>query len=234
MAVLTSFAKWRKEHNLDGSWGLAWFLANEICDRFYASHGLDPRVIAHDGLGYYGIELDTVACRVCPNESKPLGRITAGGDIENWQSGSTGDHRLNSIDMCERGASEEELVRGAIRHLDLRPIPHKSHVQCRHKRWGDSYKLCFEIATLIALTHDADEIRIWNHPYHVDEKIRALDSQCAMKEHPGAFSIQGGGGEFLLIGDGRVLGTKEENIWESFMLGEPSASIATRLSERLT
>jgi hypothetical protein len=44
-----------------------------------------PHVIQKEGLGYYGIQLDYLPCKVNGNAPEPLGQICMAGDIENWQ-----------------------------------------------------------------------------------------------------------------------------------------------------
>ena len=49
-------------------------------------------MIAKEGLGYYGIMLTQVGCPVEPASTKPYGRLTMAGDVENWRTGGPGDH----------------------------------------------------------------------------------------------------------------------------------------------
>jgi hypothetical protein len=137
MDAVSSFIEWRKNNSADQSWGLAWFLANEMCKRFYASHGIVPWVIGHQGLGYYGIALNQLKCKVHNSRAEPLGRFTMGGDVENCATGSGGDHRLDTIKLCDDGASIDTLITEAINHFRFPPFPEQSHLHCRHKsqRW---------------------------------------------------------------------------------------------------
>ena len=128
------------------SWELARFLSNEFCQRFYSFHGISSHVINHEGLGYCGIELNQIACKIGRMNKEPCGRLTMGGDVENWRRGSPGDHGLPAIEMCSKGVSTEKIVSDAIRHMEIDPIPAQSHLGCRHQRWGASYALAFEIS----------------------------------------------------------------------------------------
>jgi hypothetical protein len=228
------FAQWRKRNNPINNWGLAWYLAYEIAHRFYASHGIVPYVICHEGLGYYGIELDSTHCLVNRNRTKPLGRLTIQGNVENWQTGTPGDHGLNAIQMCERGVPAEELVASAIAHLRLPDTPLASHFTCRHKRWGSSFVLLFEIATFLALEYGQNNIYIWNHSYHTDRFIRDLDSKADMEEHLGAFVFQHHDSPVVFASDGRELsGDKKDNYWKRYMAGESSYQLYKDLSLKL-
>lgn len=91
MNAFSLFEHWRLVKSPDRSWGLDWFLANEICKRFYASHGIVPWVIDHEGLGYYGIMLNQLQCKVSEKSCRPFGRVTMAGDVENWRTGGPGN-----------------------------------------------------------------------------------------------------------------------------------------------
>ena len=231
MSASELFSYWRSIKRPKQSWGLAWFLANEFCRRYYVSHGIVPWVIEHEGLGYYGIQLDHVRCKMNKNYNGPYGRMSMGGDVENWRSGSPGDHGLNAMEMCSTNVPTEKIVQRAIAHMGIEPIPSVSHLHCRHKRWGASYILCFEIATIIALRNEPDDLRIWNHPYHTERKILELDPKSGMSEHLGAFLFVRGDKELLLAADGRLLGGSERNLWNSFMNGYGASYLADLLEE---
>jgi len=62
--------------------GLAWFLAYQFCQRYYVSHGIVPNVIDHDGLGYYGIRLDPLPCKVNGSEVTKLAANEAFASIK--------------------------------------------------------------------------------------------------------------------------------------------------------
>ncbi len=154
--VYSLFEGWRAAGRPYNGWGLAWFLAFQFCRRFYASHGIAPLVIAHEGLGYYGIGLEYVSCRVNRAEEplSVLGRLAMEGDVENWRTGA--NHRLKTSELCWKGMPTEKLISLAIDHMRLLVYPSKSHVNCRHKRWGASFELVFggssaRLATLHSL-----------------------------------------------------------------------------------
>lgn len=226
MGVLELFEDWRRTKRPAHSWGLAWFLAYEFCRRFYASHGIAPWVIDHEGLGYYGIQLDHVRCEMNKDVKEPYGRLTVNGDVENWRTGGPGCHELHTIRMCSTGVPTGEIVRSAIAHMAIEPIPAVSHLNCRHKRWGASYVLCFEVAAIIALRNEAEELCIWNHPYHTGRAIQESDPKSSMKEHPGAFLFIRDDKRLLLAGDGRLLDGSERNLWHGFMNGYGAVYLA--------
>lgn len=214
-------------------WGLAWYLAAELCERFYESHGIVPHVISHEGLGYYGIRLDTVRCPVHRGEEKTLGRFTMGGNVENWQTGGPGDHGLKLEERVRRGEPVAPMVAEAIQHLRLPPFPTTTHLNCRHKRWGASYVLMFRLATLMALRHDG-RISIWNHPFHTERLARKLDPEHDMKEHLGHFLFEGPSGRVLLSGDGRMVEPAgEASLWNRYMAGESEGSLLRILGGRV-
>ena len=228
MSIVDAFKRWRADHTAGQSWGLAWFLANEICQRFYASHGIVPWVISHEGLGYYGIGLHELSCRVHGNQSynqSALGRLTMAGNVENWKIGGPGDHGLE-------GTNTEDLVKAAIHQLGLPSLPRKSHLHCRHKRWGSSFVLCFEVATLLALEHEG-RVAIWNYPGMTERTIRPIDPDCDMKEHPGAFVFQAADETVALRGDGLLLGEHSDNLWGEYMQGASASALASDLATRL-
>ncbi|MCG3168783.1 MAG: hypothetical protein CALGDGBN_00290 [Pseudomonadales bacterium] len=217
MSIDQIFSAWRSVRPSHSSWGLAWYLANEFCKRYYASHGIAPFVISHEGLGYYGILLKEVACGVNDESASDFGRMTIAGDVENWRL--KGDDRLYTSTLCGNGEPTENLVAGAIKHMALPAKPAKSHFNCRHKRWGASWQLCFEVAACLALKYGPHELEIWNHPIHVERLIRESDPQWAMKQHPGAFLFRSDERHILVAGDGRVLDGSNRNIWDLYMNG---------------
>jgi len=220
--VLKAYETWRSIQQEGHGWGLAWYLANEICQRFYSSHGIVPHVIAHEGLGYYGIQLDHVPCQINGKNSKTLGRLTMSADVENWMTGGPGDHGLELVERANRGEPVEPMVQEAIQHLRLPAYPLKSHLNCRHKRWGASFTLIFQIASLIALRHD-NRITIWNHPDHTYRVARELDPKIDQKEHMGHFILSDikTDQKVILAGDGRLLMPhRDESYWERYMRGE--------------
>jgi hypothetical protein len=200
-------------------WGLAWYLAGELNDRFYSSHGIRPEVIEHEGLGYYGIALQQLSCRIV-REPKTLGRCTAAGNVENWITGSPGDHGLELVKRADEGESPDELLRNAIRYLNLPILPAAGHHLCRHKRWGGSAVLVFHLAALVAMRWD-EKVQIWNNPARVFRLAAQLDPHSDMSEHPGHLIIANGRHEVLLAADGRILKPAVgDSLWESYMSGQ--------------
>jgi hypothetical protein len=235
MSIEQAFHDWRAARNGAQGWGLAWYLAWHVCKRFYASHGIVPLVINKEGLGYYGLELAALPCPVNAGKAASLGRLTMAGNVENWVTGSPGDHGLKTAEMCDGDAPADELVSLTIQHLRLPVMPRKSHLGCRHQRWGASYVLLFEIMTLLALRH-GEQVRIANHPADIGRILDALDPEAGIKEHPGGFVVESGETRTVIAGDGRVLSTPGENLWHRYMAGESADALANHLAElhRLT
>lgn len=231
-SVRATFDHWRVSHRTNEGWGLAWFLANEFSKRFYASHGIVPQVIDHDGLGYYGIELARVSCGVNGSAAEPLGRLTMGGDVENWRSGGPGDHGLGTMAMCDAGVATSDIVAKAIVHMGIDPIPDRTHARCRHKLRGASYELVFRIAAIVALR--SPSMSIWNNP---DSLRCALnppsDMQAGAQESAGAFVFVKGEREFIVSGDGRVPGSSPENLWANYMRGASIESLVAQVEAKL-
>jgi hypothetical protein len=217
-----NYQYWR--HRYKHGWGLAWYLAAEINDRFYSSHGIRPEVVEHEGLGYYGIALQQLSCRVA-QEPRILGRLTAAGNVENWVTGSPGDHGLKLIERADEGESPDELLRDAIRYIGVPIVPAAGHHLCRHKRWGASSVLVFRIAALIALRWN-DQVDIWNDPAHVASLAATVDAKRDMREHPGYLIIANGRHELLLAGDGRILKPAGcESLRDRYMSGDSVATL---------
>jgi hypothetical protein len=232
MNVQQLFQYWRVLKRPDNSWGLAWFLANEFCQRYYSSHGIIPFVIAKEGLGYYGILLESISCRV--NKKKiGYGRVTMGGNFENWQSGGPGDHGFPAIEFCKDNMPTEEIVRKAIAYMGIEPLPKTSHYNCRHKRWGRSFELCFEIATILALQYESNELSIWNHLHNTERLLAKLDPNVKQVEHLGAFLFDSGEKKVLLAADGRLLDGSGQNLWHMYMNGDSAFSLAEILKQKL-
>jgi len=212
----------------DQGWGLAWFLAAELCERFYRSHGICPQTLCREGLGYYGIGIQALPCRVRCGEGRSLGRLTAHGNVENWRTGGPGDHGLNLVDRLRTGESVEPMVAETIRHLGLSPTPRTSHMNCRHKRWGDSYVLLFRVAAALALQHGEERVTVWNDPYIAKIRARGLDPEAEMKEHPGYFSFESnhGPGKVIIRGDGVVLRPSGQgSLWDLYMSGDSETDL---------
>lgn len=233
MGLSSRFECWREVRDPKKSWGLAWFLAAEFCRRFYSSHGLVPWVITHEGLGYYGIQINRVRCGVHGDKSEPLGRFTMCGNAENRRTGAPGDHGLKLVEQCDRGLPTEELIQAAIAYFEQPALPPKSHLSCRHKRWGGSYALTFDVAAYLALRHEVDDLAIWNHPVHTERKIKERDPKANMKEHPGAFLFARNDREVLVAGDGRILDDSGESLWQEYMCGQSVSGLSELIIRRL-
>lgn len=230
MSARMVFEQWRGKHKAKQGWGLAWFLANEFCARYYASHGVVPHVIDFGGHGYYGIQFDMLPCPVHGASGGALGRLTMNGDVENYRTDAPGAHGLDTAHRCDEGASTRDLVRQAVEHMDLPPYPHATHVMCRHKRWGASYVLCFEVASILGM-HGG--IGVWNHPTQLQLRIEAFDPAATMPEHPGAFLFEHNGHGLIVTGDGRLLDGSGENLWQRYMAGDDALTLAAFLMEKL-
>ncbi len=234
MDPVTLFQARRPRTRPANNWNLAWILSCEIARRFYASHGVVPHVIDHEGAGYYGIRLDLQPCRVNGAQSEALGRVTAQGNVENWRSGRPGDHGLDLVARADHGEALDSLLTEAIRHLQLPVQPAKSHLDCRHKRWAGSWVLLFEVATILALRHH-DELGMWNHDSDTHHVATCLDPLAAMPEHPGYFVFRNTSAELVVVaGDGRVLAPAGmENLWHRYMQGASPHQLAMELEETL-
>jgi len=233
MSATLLFNHWRQIKNPNKSWGLAWFLANEFCKRYYSSHGIAPWVIDHGGLGYYGITLNNVTCSKNNIKHEPYGRMTIGGDVENWRIDGPGGHGFHAIDMCVENIPTEDIVQQAITYMNLDPIPLHSHLHCRHKRWGASYQLCFEVATILALRNEVEELCITNNPIHTKRAILELDPKITMNEHLGGFLFSRSNKQLLLAADGRLLDGSNKNLWLSYMNGTGVFQLADMLEQQL-
>ena len=216
MDLRTEYENWRARH--DQGLGLAWYLAAELMQRFYASHGIAAVEFEHEGLGYYGIGLVTEACGV-HRHRKTLGRFSMHGDVENWQPGGPEEKRLNLSDRARDGEPVEPMVAEAIAHLGLQPKPKVSHRGCRHRRWGSSAVLVFRLAAALALRYNGG-VQIVNAPEFMERIAGDLDPKKGKKEHLG-WTLLSGKRDVILANDGRVLKPDgEESIWTRYMRGE--------------
>ncbi len=99
-------------------WGLAWFLAAELVARFGTRIGLRALPLHRENLGWYGIRLDAWSARRA--HYVPLGHLSACGDAERWEAGTTsGYDRAELSTAALAGTAPMELVRAAVMHLGL-------------------------------------------------------------------------------------------------------------------
>jgi len=232
-SVPLEYEKYRRRGQ--SGWGLAWYLSYEVCSRYYCSHGITPYVIDHEGLGYYGIALEYRACHA--KDVRTLGRFTVQGDVENWRTGTPGDHGLELVERARRGEALSSLVQSAIRHLDLPLYPEKAHTYCHHKRRGQSYVLLWEVAALVAL-RDEDEVEIWNHAYHTQALASRHDPEYVPASEPAElldyFLFDGDQRQVLVRGDGAViLPAGAPSLWERYMRGESAGDLAVWVEDAL-
>lgn len=118
--VAQSYEVYRSQNKY--GWGFSWWLASEICERFYASHGIVPHVILREGLGYYGIQFVCIPYPIHGSNKPPLGRLTSDGDVENWVTDSPGDRGLELHLFAKEGEPLSVLLKKAMRHLNF---PHR-------------------------------------------------------------------------------------------------------------
>ncbi|MCB2211780.1 hypothetical protein KQI52_06680 [bacterium] len=207
-------------------WGLAWFLAAEICRRFYVSHGIRPVPFTHEGLGYYGIMMCLVPCHVHRKANtglalKPIGRFTITGNVENWETGHPGDHGLELVDRAYKDREPlSKLVQATIDHMRFPGKPAHTHMGCRHHRRGASYVLLFDLIARLALEHEND---FWFsfEPHIVKRKAEELDPKFKQAEDPGYIWLNSKENDIFLHGDGQVfLPEKQPSLWDRYMAGE--------------
>jgi len=192
-----------------------------------------PLVIDKEGLGYYGIQLTHLSCTINGPQAKPLGRLTMAGDVENWRTGGPGDHGLELTEKCDAGLDVNELTCLAIRHLAIPPNPAKSHLNCRHKRWGQSYELVFTVAAILALRNDG-EVSIANSEHETNRLIESEDPKSDMNEHMGGFIFRYDDATVLISGDGRFLKPdRPEHLRQRYMEGETPYRLALDIEEEL-
>ena len=230
MDLLHEYERWRR-NRADG-WGLTWYLSAQIAERFYASHGVAPVMILHDGLGYYGMAIERLVC-ARNKRRKMLGRLTMSGNVENWRTGSPGDHGLKLVERAAAGEPVQPMIAEAIAHLDLPALPRVSHLPCRHKRWGASAVLVFRLAAALALRHDA-RVGICNTPDAVRRAAGPLDPHRDGHEHLGWTYLSVGEQKVILANDGRVLlPHRGESLWVRYMRGESEDALLVWLEEQL-
>ncbi len=209
MEVRALFELWRSEHKCEDGWGLAWYLAYEFCVRFYASHGILPGIMEHDGMGYCGIQLEQVQCKINPEPMPPLGRITASGNIENWTAPTLKDKGVNTIEMCDSGEELDRIVAASISHMRIPPFRGRSHKRCQHNNRGKAYEIMFAISTILALRNDYEKLRIWNRPFHTQQVVLEMDHLASNRENDGAFIFEGDQRRIVISSSAHLLGVGE-------------------------
>ncbi|WP_221028908.1 hypothetical protein [Actomonas aquatica] len=234
MTADIEFEKWRQAGRKKTQWGLAWYLALQVCRRYYRSHGIKPVVIQREGLGYYGIALAELSCSDA-DPPQTFGRFTIAGNVENWIKNIPGGHDVDLETLCASGTSTPELIQLALRHFELPLRPEKSHAGCRHHRWSDSYVLLFEVMTILALRRSHQDMTIWNGDWD-QEWCRQRDPLADMRQHPGYFEIDAQWrtqGAIAISGDGRLLDGSSRNLWEEFMEGASASNLASAIEQIL-
>ncbi len=230
MNLLAEYNTRRNRHRT--GWGLAWYLAAELAQRFHASHGIALTTIFHEGLGYYGIALDQLPCRQ-RRKRKWIGRLTAQGNVENWSAGGPGDHGLELAERAKAGEPVEPMITEAIAHLGLPAFPKTSHLGCRHQRWGASAVLVFRLAAALALRHEG-RIDICNEPDLLRREVASLDPRADQAEHLGWMCLKTESSSVVLANDGRVLvPAGAESLWVRFMHGETEDELLAWLEQVL-
>jgi len=235
MELRAAFCRWQEQYK--NGWGLAWYLASELCERFYRSHGIVPHVILFEPVGgYYGISLNYVSCSIHGENKESIGRMTMAGDAEDWKEGFTKSRSLALAGRAASGESVESLLGEAIRFLGIPPYPEASHVNCRHKRWGGSFVLVFQIASLIALQYNNESgMDIWTKPSSWEEMDDRLDAKKNLREHPGYIEMTNGQNRIVVAGDGRVLiPSGVGSLWEAYLQGDSLSTLTERCSHYLT
>ncbi len=218
------FAGWLADRPDCDGWGLAWYLAAELCSRFYVSHGLMPEVIEHEGLGYYGIALVELPC--AGRKRRELGRMTMSGNVENWTTGSPGDHGLELQQRAARGAAPGELLAEAIRFLELPVRPDRSHAACHHKRRGASFELVFRLAAHIAMRHEG-RVEIWNA--RASGIVRSLTAATLREDQPAPLVIHREQ-PVVVTSEGCVLQPPGlGSLWERYMEGTSFPTLLSRI-----
>ncbi len=213
-----------RELGMPGSdWALAWYLAAELMQRLYISHGIAAVAIHREHMGYYGIVVRTCPCRV-HREARDLGRLTAAGNVENWRTGGPGDHGLELVDRFDAGEAVDSFVAEAIAHLDLPAVPPKSHYSCRHHRWGRSAVLVFTLVARLAVRHGR-RVRIENADLLTRREAAALDPHADQREHLGWTVLWHEDQKLVLANDGRCLEPSAGSLWDRYMAGTSEARL---------
>jgi hypothetical protein len=158
--LLDALDAWRRREGWDAGWGLAWYLASVIIDRFNGPAGVVPVVLAHEGLGYYGIRMQLANCSVHKAvglASTSLGRLTKAGNVETPR----GLVEFNvSVLFSDLKIGAERV---AIDAFDLMPLCDADHAKCRHAGGAARFALAFRVLAHLALL-GGKRVALWNDP----------------------------------------------------------------------
>ncbi len=158
--LLEALDAWRRREGWAAGWGLAWYLASVIVDRFNGLAGVVPVVLCHDGLGYYGIGLQLANCGVHKANGRAgdsLGRLTKAGNVETPRGGV--EFNLSVLFSDLKVGAE----RVAIDAFGLLPLCAPDHSKCRHSAGSARFALAFRVVAHLALL-GGERIAIWNDP----------------------------------------------------------------------
>lgn len=204
-------------------WGLCWYYAAAVAERFYTSHGIEPRTILQEGMGFLGIRLVQHPCPGTHGWGAVLGRFSIAGEPVNWAPGTP---------VIEDGWSREELLEmpadfRLMHLLEKLPLPesdaaHRSN--CLHRRRGSAYCLMFRLAALFSMRHDVHSgWSVINEKSAMREMARKLDPKYDDSDETTYFLFRGKH-DLLVSGDSRIilpgpLGNYYD-FWDRYVLGE--------------
>lgn len=204
--------------DVNPSWRLAWYLATALCERYYASHGLSPRVISHEGFHYYGIGLFKNCTKLKHSNSsieEMLGRLSAYGNIENWKSSD----QIPLSEQLQSGVPVSHLLSQAINCLQLPMKPKGSHTDCVHRWEATRHVMLFNLIARLAMSSRAEELVIHNHPHEVHAVAKRLDPKYESTKSKNYWLIQSDSKEVLISGSGRVIQPHGRHLWEMYLKG---------------
>jgi hypothetical protein len=221
---------WRRRHGAAGGWGLAWYLAAELVERFTASRGLLPLVLVHEGIGYYGIGFQLANCGVHQGlglARAQLGRLSRAGNVERWLAPQGGfEHATPALWSGDLPPVE----RGAIATLGIDSLPLADHRRCAHFRGAPAFAVVFRTLALLALRHDA-AVAILNDPETMPFDP-AGDPGFDRLGRLGYFRVSAGERSVVVAGDGRVLGC-DLDLWASHQTGCRPAELVSLVERAL-
>ncbi len=228
--LITHFKAYQRRGRED--WGLAWYQAAELADRLYTSHGVQPRSLSHDGLGYYGIGLHQLPCACMGGREKMYGRFTMMGNWQRWNAqGGPGDMQC----ACEEGLGGISLTISMFDCLEyfgldgLSPDTTHLHLTCRHMINGPAFCFLFRLAAMFCMRHGLGSNKgVSNEQW----ALRRLASEHDPEYREGSevnYFLFYGRHQFLLRDDGNILlpGPVGEHygLWESYLMGFSAESI---------